>query len=92
VRNRARLEAIVDRKVTATQKDRKGNIVALCNAGESWSPRRTADVIKDIQTNKKSYYVEELPRRSYVRVIAGNSLQTTADASSKNSLNSLPAV
>jgi hypothetical protein len=28
----------MDRKVTAIKKDRKGNIVALCNAGQRWSP------------------------------------------------------
>lgn len=80
----------MDRKVTATKRDRVGNIVALCNPAEDWSPRRAADVIKDIQSNKKSYYVEEIPRRRYVRVVSGKSLRTTADDSSQNSLEKLP--
>lgn len=81
----------MDRKVTATKRDRSGRIIALCNPKETWSPRRSADVIKDIQSNKKSYYVEEAPRRKYVRVVAGGQLQTTSDATSSNSLDRLPA-
>jgi hypothetical protein len=80
----------MDRRVKATKRDRNGNIIALCNPGETWSPRRKGDVIKDIQTNQKSYYVEELPRRTYVRVVSGNSLQTTTDESSGNNLQKLP--
>jgi hypothetical protein len=82
----------MDRRVKATKKDRNGNIVALCNPGESWSPRRKADIIKDISANKRSYYVEEAARRVYVRIVAGDSLQTTNDASSLNNLEKLPAV
>lgn len=81
----------MDRRIKKTLRDREGNIVALCNPGEAWSPRRKADVIKDIVSSKKSYYVQELDRRSYVRVVSGN-LQTTADATSKNSLDMLPEV
>lgn len=80
----------MDRKVTAAKRDRSGRIVALCNPAEKWSPRRSADVVKDIQLNKKSYYVEETPRRKYVRVVSGGVLQTTTDATSKNSLERLP--
>ena len=80
----------MDRKVTATKRDPNGNLIALCNAAESWSPRRKEDVIKDIVLNRRSYYVEQLPRRVYVRVVSGRSLQTTADSSSKNSLENLP--
>ncbi len=80
----------MDRKVTATKRDRSGRIIALCNPAETWSPRRSADVVKDIQLNRKSYYVEEAPRRKYVRVISGGLLQTTSDAKSKNSLDQLP--
>jgi hypothetical protein len=80
----------MDRRVKSTKKDRNGNIIALCNAGESWSPRRKADIIKDITGNKRSYYVEEAARRVYIRV-SGDSLQTTSDASSVNHLEKLPA-
>jgi hypothetical protein len=53
----------MDRRIKATKRDRNGNIIALCNPGESWSPRRTADVIKDISNNVRSYYVQQVERR-----------------------------
>ena len=80
----------MDRRVKATKKDRAGNIIALCNSEEPWSPRKKADVIKDIKTNKKSYYVEEVRRRKYVRVVSGDNLQTTTDKTSGNNLDRLP--
>lgn len=80
----------MDRKVTATKKDRNGKIIALCNAGEKWSPRRSSDIVKDIQMNRQSYYVEQVPRRKYVRVVSGGLLQTTPDKTSSNSLDRLP--
>lgn len=80
----------MDRKVTATKKDRKGNIVALCNPGQSWSPRRVQDVLNDIRAGIKSYYVQELPNRVYVRALRGK-LETTADETSRNNLERLPS-
>lgn len=81
----------MDRRVRMTKKDRNGNIVALCNPGQKWSPRRTADVIKDINGNKSSYYVMESERRKYVRVVSGKALQTTTDDTNANNLNNLPS-
>lgn len=80
----------MDRKVNGTKRDRNGNIVALCNSGESWSPRKIADVIKDISDNKRSYYVEQSARRKYVRIVSGNRLQTTDDSGSAHNLEKLP--
>jgi hypothetical protein len=80
----------MDRRIRAIRKDRKGNIVTLCNAGESWSPRRKADVIADITSNRRSYYVKEAASRSYVRVVAGDTLESTKDEASPNNLNNLP--
>ena len=82
----------MDRKVTAAKRDKQGRIIALCNPSEGWSPRKSADVVKDIQLNKRSYYVQAAPRRKYVRVVSGGLLQTTSDATSKNSLEQLPGV
>lgn len=81
----------MDRKVTGVERDRNGNIIALCNKGQSWSPRRKKDVLDDIRAGRKSYYVQASPQRSYIRVISGGTLQTTADATSQNSLDKLPA-
>jgi hypothetical protein len=80
----------MDRKVTATKRDRKGNIVALCNAEQSWSPRLKQDVLKDIRAGRKSYYVQQVARRTYVRALSGGGLQTTSDTASDNSLDRLP--
>ena len=80
----------MDRRITAVRKDRKGNIVTLCNPGESWSPRRKADVILDITNNRRSYYVKEGAVRSYLGVGQGGSLESTKDAASPNNLNNLP--
>jgi hypothetical protein len=61
----------MDRRIRATKKDRDGKIIALCNAGQSWSPRRTNDVVRDINSGTKSYYVQEQDRRSYLRSVSG---------------------
>jgi hypothetical protein len=82
----------MDRRVKSIRKDRSGNIVALCNPDEKWSPRRKSDVIADIKGNKRSYYVHEADRRSYVRIVSGDVLQTTSDATSRNNLGNLPNI
>lgn len=79
----------MDRRIKATKRGRDGGIIALCNPGQPWSPRKKSDVILDINSNKRSYYVQEADRRAYVRVFDG-SLRTTADTSSRNHLDALP--
>lgn len=79
----------MDRRVKATKRARDGKIIALCNPGQSWSPRKMSDVIKDINSNKQSYYVQEAERRAYLRVFEGT-LRTKADKSSRNGLDALP--
>jgi len=46
------------RKVTRTKKDRDGDILALCNPAEYWSPRQKANAIRDIESGVNSYYTE----------------------------------
>jgi hypothetical protein len=75
--------------VRSVKRDKRGNIVALCNSEAQWSPRRKAQVIRDILDNKTSYYVQEQERRSYVRVLDGETLRTTRDTTSENSLENL---
>jgi hypothetical protein len=79
----------MDRRVTGTKKDRNGNIVALCNTGQAWSPRRKKDVLNDIRTGKKSYYVQQVAPRAYVHA-TGDNLLTKATAESMNHLDKLP--
>jgi hypothetical protein len=75
--------------VRAVKRDRSGNIIALCNSEAEWSPRRKAEVIRDILENKTSYYVQERTQRSYVRVVDGDKLRTTRDGASANALENL---
>lgn len=79
----------MDRRVKAIKRNQNGRITALCNAGESWSPRRTRDVLREINAGQRSYYVQENPRRTYVRAVAG-ALETTPDAADLNHLERLP--
>ena len=81
----------MDRRVRTTQKDCEGNIVALCNSGQEWSPRRTRDVLRDIRCGQKSYYVQTEQGRRYVRAVSGR-LQTTADDADESLLSRLPTV
>lgn len=78
----------MDRKVKSTMRDQGGNIVALCHANESWSPRRLTDVLRDISSGTRSYYIEELERRRYVRVVDGP--PRTIDETSRKWLDVLP--
>jgi len=80
----------MDRKVISTKRDKTGKIVALCNPNESWSPRRTADVLVDISSGKRSYYLTVRERRRYLRAVSG-SLKTSADDGSVAALETLPS-
>lgn len=84
---------MAERRVKKSKKDQTGNIAALCNTGEVWSPRQKADAISDIETGTHSYYVEEAGYKSAVKVFERNRvkyLRTDADATSKNNLDNLP--
>ena len=77
----------MDRRIRSTKRDKTGKIIALCNPSEAWSPRKLVDVVRDISSIRRSYYVKESERRSYVRVVSG-ALQTS---DSGNSLDKLPS-
>lgn len=84
---------MAERQVTASGKDKDGDITALCNKAASWSPRKKADAIKDIEDKVHIYYVGTGPRRTVVRVVKGQSgkyLRSTADGSTHNNLDDLP--
>ena len=85
--------AMTERRVLQTGKDAEGEILSLCNAGETWSPRLKADAIDDIETRQYRYYVEEAAPRVYVHALHssnGKYLRTTAESSSANNLENLP--
>jgi hypothetical protein len=79
----------VDRRVRSTKKDANGKITALCKPGQKWSPRSTRDVSRDISAGRKSYYVVEHQRRSYLRNVSGE-LAARAGATGADMLALLP--
>ena len=84
---------MADRRVTKSGKDEDGDITALCNPNESWSPRKKKDAIADIEGNVHTYYVEKGGKRTNIEVVngpTGKYLRTNADPTSENNLDNLP--
>lgn len=84
---------MADRAVRRTGKDQDGDITALCEAGEHWSPRSKSDAIRDIETGVHTYYVPWKSGRTEIKVVNGSSgkyLRTDRDNTSKNNLDDLP--
>ena len=76
-----------------TGKDEEGDITALCNPGQPWSPRGKADAIRDIESRTHSYYVAMEGRRVAIRVVdglTGKYLRTDPDQTERNNLDDLP--
>jgi hypothetical protein len=85
---------MADRRVRQTRKDRDGDITALCNPGEGWSPREKTDAIRDIDDKAHTYYVLWSDGiRTEVRVVNGSNgkyLRTDRDSTARNNLDDLP--
>ncbi len=84
---------MADRRVTHSRKDRDGDITALCNPGESWSPPAKADAIRDIDNNIHTYHVLAGGRRVGIHVVngpTGKYLRTDPDLTDRNNLDDLP--
>lgn len=84
---------MTDRAVRKTRKDKDGDIVALCDDGEYWSPRPKKDAINDIETGAHTYYVPWKSGRTEIHVVNGPSgkyLRTSRDSSGRNNLDELP--
>ena len=82
------------RTVTRTRKDPgDGTITALCHPGSSWSPRRSADAIRDIEDGIEYTAVGPQGRHTGIHVVNGPNgkyLRTDWDQSDKNNLKDLP--
>ena len=82
------------RYVTKTRKDSEGDITALCNGSESWSPRMKAGAITDIEGGTHSYYVSwpegKPPQFGVVNGSTGKYLRTDRDETTRNNLDDLP--
>ena len=82
---------MADRQVTASGKDKDGDITKLCKAGETWSPRPKADAIRDIEnglhtsvvpqpgTTRAPVTVVDRPTGSYRRTTGTNSWKDNPD-------------
>ena len=84
---------MADRAVKQTKKDRDGDILALCNPSEYWTPRQKHDAIRDIEGRVHTYYVPWPEGRTEIRVVngpTGKYLRTDRDNTSRNNLDDLP--
>lgn len=85
---------MADRRVYLFRKDGRNRITALCNPGEDWSPRKTKDAIRDIETNTHRYYVTRAGiGQMDVRVVVGPGgkyLLTDQDDIPRNGQDDLP--
>lgn len=84
---------MADRQVTQSRKDRDGDITALCNPGQSWSPKAKCEAIAEIENRLHTYFVMDRGQRVEIRVVHGSRgkyLRTDPDKTSKNNLDDLP--
>ena len=85
---------MASRQVFAARKNVEGDITALCNSSEFWSPRYKNDAIIDIETGEHSYYVLISGIKVNIRVvddpIKGKYLRTDPDQTNRNNLDMLP--
>ena len=84
---------MADRQVTQSRKDQDGDILALCNPGQVWSPKSKEDAIHDIVNRVHSYYVFDDTERVNILVVSGSTgkyLRTEKDATKGNNLDELP--
>lgn len=81
---------MADRTVTQTGKDGDGDIIALCNPAESWSPRSKQAVIQDIENGTHTYRVSGGTAIKVIDGQTGKYLRTYRDSSSGNNLDDLP--
>ena len=84
---------MADRAVRKTRKDIEGDITALCNDGDFWSPRLKHDAINDIDYGVHTYHVPWKTGRTEIRVVngpRGKYLRTDRDNTQKNNLDDLP--
>ncbi len=84
---------MADRPVRKTRKDSDGDILALCNDGSPWSPRKKADAIHDIESKTHTYHVPWKSGRTEIRVVNGPNgkyLRTDRDDTTRNNLDDLP--
>ncbi|MFG1486108.1 DUF3892 domain-containing protein [Halobacteriovorax sp. RZ-2] len=81
------------REIKKVKKDSNDNILGVCNLGSDWSPRKSSEVISDINLGLHSYFVNVGGNKVDVLVKSngGSEYLTTApDNYSSNNLDNLP--
>lgn len=84
---------MADRAVRQSCKNTDGDIIGLCDNGSLWSPRKSADVIRDIENKVHTYHVPWKSGRTEIHVVNNNGkkyLRTDRDNTSRNNLDDLP--
>jgi len=85
---------MADRPIRQARHDADGDITAIGNNGQWWSPVHTNVAIAHIESGEHTYYVPWLnDPHTVIRVVNGTSgkyLRTDRDASSRNNLDDLP--
>ena len=62
---------MIEREVLQVRRSPSGEVVALVNKGEPWSPRHVHDAIDDIRSGVVRYVVPWATHRAPVRVTGG---------------------
>ena len=82
------------RYVRQASKDSDGDITAICDSGQPWSPRVKADAISDIDNGIHEYWVPWTTGETIIRVVTRSDgykyLRTDRDNTTKNNLDDLP--
>ena len=85
---------MVDRQVTKTRKHEEGDILALCDDADFWSPRAKQDAITEIESGLYRYFVSWPDgKETDIHVVQGPTgkyLRTDRDDTLKNNLDELP--
>ena len=85
---------MADREVTRTRKDKDGDIVALCNSKEVWSPKLKSMAILEIEEKIHRYFVKVDREEVDIHVVndrlKGKYLRTDPDKTTINNLDDLP--
>lgn len=84
---------MADRRITHPQRDYKGDITAIGQPGQYWSPRAKAGAISDIEFGMHTYFVQWPEKRTEIRVVngaTGKYLRTDRVNTTRNNLDDLP--
>lgn len=84
---------MIERRVTKARKDETGQVIAVGNPVEWWSPRTAEEVMNDIEESFYNYFVMLGGKKVLLKVVNGSGekrLRTDPNETSKNKLNELP--